>query len=162
MNEYLSTSDRQNEARDRLLAHIQLSSWGCWQWIRYRDPAGYGRLRYGGDLVYAHRLSYELFVAPIPQGLTIDHRCRNRGCVNPEHLDVVSVKENILRGTGQPACNARKTHCLRGHPLSGNNLYETPSRSSRSCRICRLRSIRKTVARVAKARRSAKIKRRSE
>lgn len=81
-------------------------------------------------------MSHELHKGPIPEGLVIDHLCRNRGCVNPDHLEAVTQRENILRGEGLAAANARKTHCPKGHPYSGENLYVVPSSGRRQCRIC--------------------------
>jgi hypothetical protein len=82
----------------------------------------------------AHRVAWELMRGPIPRGMTIDHLCRMPLCVNPSHLEVVTLKENVLRGFGSPAMNARKTHCLKGHPLTLDNVYLY--RGSRSCRMC--------------------------
>lgn len=87
----------------------------CWNWIACIGGAGYGQFYSGERLVGAHRWSYEHFVGPIPFGLTIDHLCRNRPCVNPQHLEPVTKRENNLRGVGSPAKNAAKIHCKRGH-----------------------------------------------
>ena len=109
----------------------------CWAWLGSTYPAGYGhsaarRLEPSG---YAHRVAYTLLVGPIPSGLTIDHLCRNRGCVNPVHLEPVTHRENTLRSPDAPAAiNARKTHCPKGHPYSGRNLVIT--KSGRNCRLC--------------------------
>lgn len=67
---------------------------GCWLWGAFIDKAGYGRIGSGSDVLYAHRVSYEIHVGPIPGGVEIDHKCRNRSCVNPEHLQAVSRKRN--------------------------------------------------------------------
>jgi hypothetical protein len=83
----------------------------------------------------AHRAAYTLLVAPIPDGLTIDHLCRNTSCVNPAHLEPVTQRENGLRGTSPAAVNARKVECVNGHPLSGDNLH-IGTDGSRRCRIC--------------------------
>jgi len=108
---------------------------GCWVWTAAR-VTGYGRFRLAGKQVGAHRLAYELLVGPIPDGLTIDHLCRNRACVNPSHLEPVTGRVNTLRGFAPPARNATKTHCLAGHPFEGDNLRFT-SRVERICRTCR-------------------------
>lgn len=103
---------------------------GCWEWVGNVNGSGYGRVRgLGGRSVMAHRLVYEQAVGVIPEGLTLDHLCRNRKCVRPDHLEPVDIKTNILRGFGPPALNARKTHCEKGHPL-------IPTNRERRCRRC--------------------------
>ena len=108
----------------------------CWLWTASKDGRGYGRFRFGGRTQYAHRIAYEWLVGPIPGGLGIDHLCRVHNCVNPAHLEPVTQRENILRGNGVAAQHVRKTHCLRGHPLSGENLYVTPC-GWRACLACK-------------------------
>ena len=113
---------------------------GCWQWSSLRVD-GYGRIRYQKKDQLAHRVVYELLVGPIPEDLTLDHLCRNRGCVRPAHLEPVTRGENVLRGESLPAKNARKTHCIRGHLLIEENLEPNRSswkRADRRCRLCRL------------------------
>ncbi|MDP9224875.1 MAG: HNH endonuclease [Actinomycetota bacterium] len=83
----------------------------------------------------AHRVAYELLVGPIPEGLTLDHLCRNTSCVNPQHLEPVTVRENVLRGMGWGAKNKRKTHCHRGHPFDAKNTLRIPG-GTRKCRTC--------------------------
>lgn len=123
---------------------------GCWIWtgaIAKDTPEvkrGYG-IFWGGEynekgqpvMGMAHKWAYEHFVGPVPEGLTLDHTCRRRNCVRPEHLDPVTQRENTMRGIGPSAINAEKTHCLRGHPLSGENLYVPPGGGRRGCRTCR-------------------------
>lgn len=110
---------------------------GCWLWIGSRQPKGYGKFWPNKRrCVLAHRWSYESSVGPIPDGLQIDHLCRNPRCVNPEHLEPVTRKVNLLRGDGFPGQNVRKTHCPKGHPLEGDNLYRCPRRGCRTCREC--------------------------
>ena len=113
---------------------------GCWLLTRNLNSGGYGRIRIGGRggrFFMAHRISYEVFVGPIPEGLTIDHLCRVRNCINPSHLEPVSLGENVLRGTAPAAINARLTHCKKaGHPLvEGNLTHDTPGH--RRCKKCR-------------------------
>lgn len=110
---------------------------GCMLWLAGLTHNGYGRLSMSGRLKRAHRISYELAYGPIPAGLVIDHLCRVRHCVAPDHLELVTHAENTLRGLGPPAINARKTHCLKGHEFTPDNLY--PARAGeRRCRTCSL------------------------
>jgi len=93
----------------------------CWLWNGSDRGKGYCAVRFNGLQVFAHRLAWELTNGPIQAGLTIDHLCRNRRCVNPRHMEVVSVRENVLRGVGPTAVNARKAFCLKGHEFSSEN-----------------------------------------
>ena len=119
---------------------VEIQASGCWHWTGSRDGAGYGRLsdplRPKSGSMGAHRLSYEMFVGPIPEGLHIDHLCRVPRCVNPEHLEPVTQRENTLRGIGQGALNARKTHCHRGHEYTPENTYHNRSGLWRHCKTC--------------------------
>ena len=111
----------------------------CWLWTGARS-SGYGRFRVGGRIIYAHRWSYEQVHGPIPDGLEIDHLCRVRHCVNPADLEVVTSRENTLRGYGITSFHAQQTHCKRGHLFDKDNTYNpSPGRqaASRACRICR-------------------------
>lgn len=115
----------------------------CWLW------RGYTRKGYGtfvprvGQKMPAHRFAYEFCVARIPTGLTLDHLCRVRSCVNPDHLEPVTNRENVLRGVGLTARNAVKTHCLRGHEYTPQNTIQQAN--GRACRTCdnALRRIRR-------------------
>ena len=103
----------------------------CWIWQGRIDRGGYGRL---GDTTLAHRHAWETVNDPIPAGLTIDHLCRVRPCVNPDHLEPVTGKENTLRGMSLAAISARATHCRNGHPFDEANTYRWNGR--RCCRAC--------------------------
>lgn len=109
---------------------------GCWEWQGSLTSAGYGRTSVNGKTVFTHRYSYEQIVGPIPEGLVIDHLCRNRSCCNPGHLEPVTNRENVLRGIGPSAINARKTHCPEGHELFAANVYVAPGTRERHCRTC--------------------------
>lgn len=109
---------------------------GCIIWPGYIDSHGYGRIQVGSKSKRAHRVEWERLHGPIPSGLQIDHLCRVRSCVNPNHLEPVTARVNILRGVGPTAINAHKTHCINGHPLSGNNL-NMDTKGGRECKICR-------------------------
>lgn len=115
--------------------HIQRVKEGCWIWDGYATK-GYGMMSAMGTMWHVHRVSWTYYVGPIPKRLTIDHTCLNKLCFNPDCLEVVTLKTNILRGNGPAARNARKTHCKRGHLLSGDNLYVFPD-GRRQCKACR-------------------------
>lgn len=132
---------------DRFLEKTQLADSGCIEWTAGLNGVGYGTFYRGkksaddNGRTYAHRWSYEYYVGPIPEGMHLDHLCRNTKCVNPEHLEPVTCRENLLRGEGPSAVHAKKTHCPAGHPYSGDNLYVHPVKGQRICRTCgRLRA----------------------
>lgn len=131
---------------ERWLKFIQPVESGCWLWTGHISPTGYGAMSIGmkGKRT-AHSVAYELYHGPITEGLEIDHLCRVRACVNPDHLEAVTQYENNMRSSSPAALNARKTHCKRGHPLSGENLYIVLSkgRTIRLCRECNAASARK-------------------
>ncbi|MDQ0726849.1 HNH endonuclease signature motif containing protein [Microbacterium sp. W4I20] len=125
--------------------HVRLTEAGCWEWLGYVDSNGYGHHR--GK--FAHRVYFEMFNdTEIPAGLHLDHLCRNRSCVNPEHLEPVSPKENILRGVGAGAQNARKTHCIKGHEFTPENtrIMKAPNGQTRQCRECNRATQRENYA----------------
>jgi hypothetical protein len=108
----------------------------CWIYRKKPTERGYCQMRMpDGSQPTAHRAFYMELVGPIPDGLTIDHLCKVRNCVNPDHLEPVSRGENTLRGNSPHAQNARKTHCLNGHLYDEQNTYITP-RGERACRAC--------------------------
>jgi HNH endonuclease len=110
----------------------------CWLWTGYIAKNGYGILKHGKPLL-AHRVSYAVYKGPIPEGLSLDHLCRVRHCVNPDHLEPVSTRENVARGISCFAVNLRRTKCVNGHALDGENLYivrREKGRTERRCRAC--------------------------
>lgn len=105
---------------------------GCWEWAACKNPAGYGRFKFEGKTYLAHRVARTLTRGSISEGLELDHLCRNRGCVNPLHLEAVSHKENLRRGAGLGGVlHTSKTHCLREHERTPENVD-----SSGKCKIC--------------------------
>lgn len=108
---------------------------GCWDWASSMYQSGYGRFMHGGKQFRAHRVAYEMNVGPAPIGFDVDHLCRNRRCVNPAHLELVTHQENVLRGSGPTAVNAAKTHCIHGHEFTPENTKVGP-RGNRQCRAC--------------------------
>lgn len=110
----------------------------CWTWQGWLNrQRGYGKIQIDHEVIPAHRVAYELVKGPIPEGLEIDHLCRNKACVNPAHLEAVTHKENLMRADGVCAKNARKTHCKRGHPFDDANTYFYNSPTWGKLRVCR-------------------------
>lgn len=112
---------------------------GCWRWRGALQANGYGHFRDGSDrsspVVNAHTVAFRLVRGPVPAGLQLDHLCRNRGCVNPWHLEPVTSRENTLRGDSPSARFARATTCRRGHPF--DVFRPLPSgRIGRRCSTC--------------------------
>jgi len=124
----------QGTPEERFWAKVEITG-SCWLWRASNDGHGYGQLSLQRKPIKAHRFAYTLLRGAIPQGLTIDHLCRNRACVNPEHMEVVTQKVNTLRGIGASAKHARATYCLRGHAFVLSNTYRTRE-GWRCCRLC--------------------------
>lgn len=113
----------------------------CWLWEGYVDAHGYGYAAYQGKNHRAHRHVYELLVGEIPKGLVLDHLCRVRNCVNPDHLEPVTHKENLMRGYTHARANSEKTHCAQGHEYTPENTYrEKLQRVCKTCKIIRQRA----------------------
>ena len=125
----------------RFCEKVEIQQNGCWLWTgarTARDKRAYGCIGVEYKQQPAHRVSYEMFVGPIPEGLDLDHLCRTRLCVNPDHLEPVTRRENLRRGTGMVAENIAKTHCKHGHQFSPENtkVYVYPHRTERVCLTC--------------------------
>lgn len=120
--------------KERIERLIERRPDGCWWWIGARAAWGYGIMSVNRHVLRAHRAVYEAYVGPIPDGLTLDHLCRTPRCVNPAHLEPVTMRENVLRGATIPAANARRTHCSHGHPYNEQNTRYRGNR--RECRVC--------------------------
>lgn len=106
----------------------------CWIWLGRKTHDGYGTVWFDGRQHVVHRIAYEMHAGPIPDGLQIDHVCRNRSCVNPAHMEPVTQRENIRRGVSPAGLNARKTHCKRGHEFTPDNTGIV--KRGRYCRTC--------------------------
>lgn len=127
-----------------LFAQVRATERGCWEWIGYRDRDGYGVANVAGQRYRAHRVFFESFVSRLDPGLVIDHLCRNAACVNPMHLEEVTIATNTLRGVGPSAENATVTHCPQGHAYTEENTYldATSHRHCRTCSVTRTRAWR--------------------
>jgi hypothetical protein len=132
----------QRTAEERFWSKVQVTGF-CWLWSRAVNAYGYGVFQLipayrgkGGKQVKAHRHAYELLVGPIQDGMQLDHLCRVRHCVNPDHLEPVNNRTNALRGRGFAAINAAKDKCPNGHSYTEDNTYRAPRTGWRQCRAC--------------------------
>lgn len=129
-------------AIERFEEKLNHADGGCIEWTGGTNGVGYGMFfkEWAGGAntrVLAHRWYFEYKRGPIPKGLHLDHLCRNPICVNPDHLEPVTQRENTLRGVGVAAVHAKKTHCVNGHELSGDNLMIRSNGRWRDCRACK-------------------------
>lgn len=123
----------------------KVSTAPCWKWLGLHHPKGYART--GSKMLgtrIAHRVTYLIMRGEIPKGLELDHLCRNRGCVNPDHLEAVTHEVNVQRGISGEVARARqkgKTHCKWGHPYSQENtiIKKTGARGCHTCTLTRQR-----------------------
>ena len=134
-SKYVRGHHRRLSVQERLEKHVEPEPMsGCWLWTSRVDRDGYGRMtaRSSSESL-AHRWAFLVYRGPIEPDLTVDHLCRNRRCVNPSHMELVSIRENILRGNGRGAVAARQTECSMGHALNGQR---RDANGKRRCRIC--------------------------
>jgi hypothetical protein len=132
---YRKPPETKEQSLDRFYSFISPEpNTGCWIWMGSCGNGGYGGFYINRRRLIAHRIGYELLVGRIPKGLEIDHRCRVRCCVNPDHLEPVTRKENIRRGLR----GILTTHCPRGHEYNESNTYwkKTPTGRGRHCKAC--------------------------
>lgn len=137
----------------RFASKIQVASNGCWEWTAAKRRDGYGVYKLAsGTTVIAHRHSYQTLIGPIPDGLQLDHLCRNRPCCNPEHLEPVTNRENSLRspllGDGVAVAQQSvrdRTHCPHGHAYDGVNTGWTRA-GHRYCKTCNRERARRNYA----------------
>ncbi len=118
--------------KERFLSKISIID-SCWNWTGKLDKDGYGRFRLPDRWVLAHRFAYEYFKCSIGD-LVIHHLCHNKKCVNPDHLEPMTIGDNNRQADHMIGVNLRKTHCVRGHEFSKSNtrIYK----NSRCCRAC--------------------------
>lgn len=132
--------------RERFSTKYTVDPSGCWVWTGSRDAQGYGHVCRGRreeGVALAHRVSYELHIGPIPDGLHIDHLCRNRACVNPDHLEAVTPAENVRRSFDHPRKPPElNTHCPNGHEFTPENT-RTPPSGGRKCIECARATLRR-------------------
>lgn len=122
---------RGDDDTERFWRRVNKQTDGCWHWTGTRDQDGYGVLRaHKQRNIRAHRFAYELIVGPVGDGLVMDHLCRVRHCVNPEHLEPVTPRENVVRGEPK-----QRPHCANGHERTPENVRIRPD-GARACRVC--------------------------
>lgn len=148
---------KRTPAIERFLAKIAVSGTPpyCWEWLGARDKRSGYSIFASPEGQSGHRFAYAYFVDPcLPDTLTIDHICRNHGCVNPAHLEAVPSGVNVLRGLGLSAMNARKTHCKRGHPFDEANT-KRDWRGNRMCGACYVASYKRSNAKQRQRRQAS-------
>ena len=132
--------------KPRLMKRLSIGGLdACWEW-KGAKSRGYGQIWNKDRNAQVPRVAYTLWRGEIPTGLEPDHLCRNHACANPRHLELVTGRENVLRGIGPTAINARKTHCKRGHEFTPENIYRRPGApEGRECLTCKRFYHRKAV-----------------
>jgi hypothetical protein len=123
---------------EELMRRVEKREDGCWQWLGQCSENGYGISKHEGHQIATHRLIYFLMIEPLPPEMVLHHTCENTGCVNPAHLEPLSVREHLRRGRTFQAANAAKTHCPRGHEYTPENTRLTAGKhGGRECLTCR-------------------------
>ena len=142
---------------ERFWEKVGIEENGCWQWIGAKNRKGYGFFFWKGKQRYAHRVVWDMRHGEFPpDNLTIDHLCGNPGCVNPEHLELVTIQENIRRAVH---ANRQKTHCKHGHPFDVENTIFHKS-GQRVCRTCNNKYLRENWHKYSAGHKAAARKRR--
>jgi RNase P subunit RPR2 len=126
---------------EKFASRFEIQPNGCWEWVGFRNHAGYGMFSVNKVSRSAHRVMWEAVGRPVDLTLQLDHLCRNRACINPKHLEQVDGRTNTMRGDTVTAKNAQKTTCDQGHPFLGDNLYlrkrtRAGGYIERNCRTC--------------------------
>ena len=162
---WLNTINKDAKSYERFIGRIEIASSGCWEMSGWKDRNGYARFHKSKNKSKAHRISYEWHKGAIPAGLTIDHLCKNKGCVNPDHLEAVTAKENGMRHNAEgykkwwatlsaedkiafvkkasskasqiaAVKKLAAIHCNRGHEWKPETTYIVPSNGHRRCNVC--------------------------
>lgn len=141
------------ELQRRILDRMTIEDRGyatpCWVSDRARQKNGYTKIGCEGRTRLTHRVAYEAFVGQIPDGMVIDHLCRERACCNPAHLEAVTTRENLVRGDTLTAHEVAQQACKRGHAFTPANTYMRRDRLGRMCRKCRAETNRRSYQKRA-------------
>lgn len=156
---FIHGHNRRRSVEVRFWEKVVINQSGCWEWQGYRNEEGYGKLGVDSTVVRAHRWAYEHYKGSIPEQLQLDHLCRVRHCVNPDHLEPVTNQENVIRGEHPWVIIRRSGLCQRGHPQNEENTYYRKDRpGAKQCRICRRELAGQAVQRTTGLRESSEVK----